>query len=271
MKIRLSVDECSTTHTMSHMLEKEFQQIGLNENEREVYLAVLRAGKASPARVAKETGINRTTVYSISRKLIAMGLMGEDLGAKVAYLFTEEPSSFERLFEKEEQNLAKRKEIAANLSLQLAVLPKGFSYSVPKIRFIEEEDLNDYLYKEFWSWMESGNRVDGTWWGYIDSSFTKEYQKWIDWTWVHGPKEQKVRFLSNEHKAEDELSNKYPERQRKILKENIFDSSLWVIGDYVLMTQARERPHYLVEINDAVFARNQRQLFKMLWGIIGKN
>jgi sugar-specific transcriptional regulator TrmB len=250
------------------MLEKEFGRLGLNSNEREVYLALLRAGKASPARIAKETSINRTTVYSISRKLISLGLVGEDLSAKVGYLYAEQPSAIEQIFSKEETLLAERKEVAKSIAAQLAALPSAKSYSVPRIKFIEEENLDDYLRKEYSNWSQSGSSIDNTWWGYIDSSFTKQYKEWIDWTWIHGPKDQKVRFLTNEHEAEDELPAKYPERRRKILKENVFDSSLFVIGDFVLMAQARERPHYLVEIHDAVFARNQRQLFKMLWGII---
>jgi predicted transcriptional regulator len=251
------------------MLEKEFQAIGLNSNEREVYLAILRAGKASPTRIAKETSINRTTVYSISRKLLSLGLIGEDLGAKVAYLYAEPPEALAKIFAKEEGEIQRKKGIAQQISQQLASLPKGTSYSVPKIKFIEEENLNEFLYKEYAKWADSGSYVDNTWWGYIDSSFTNAYKGWIDWTWIHGPKGQKVKFLTNEHAAEDELSTKYPERRRKILNDKVFDSSLFVIGDFVCMAQSRERPNYLVEINDPVFARNQRQLFKMLWSLMG--
>ena len=35
--------------------------------------------------------------------------------------------------------------------------------------------------------------------------------------------------------------------------------------EYLIMAQTRVRPHYLVEIHDAVLARNQLQLFKGLW------
>lgn len=247
------------------MLEKEFAQLGLNENEREVYLAVLQAGKASPARIAKETGINRTTVYSVSLKLMSLGLIGEDLSAKIGYLYAEKPEALVNIFSKEEASLKKRKEIAFAVAKELAAVPSGKSYSVPKIKFVEEADLTDYLYKQYPVWAQSGESLDNTWWGYIDSSFTKEHKEWIDWTWKHGPKDQKVRFLTNEHQAEDELSEKYPERRRRVIKDSEFDSTFCVIGDYLLMIQARQRPHYLVEIHDAVFARNQRQLFKNLW------
>lgn len=250
------------------MLEKEFRQLGLNDNEREVYLAVLKAGKASPARLAKETGINRTTVYSVSRKLMSLGLIGEDLSAKVGYLYAEKPEALEQMFTKEENEIKQKKEIAKILTKELAGLPSAKSYSVPKIKFVEEADLSEYLYKQYALWSQSGEERDNTWWGYADSSFTKEYKEWIHWTWKHGPKGQKVNFFANESDIEEEVSAQHPERlTRPLPKGQEFDSSFWVIGDYVIMVQSRERPNYLVEIHDAVFARNQRQLFKNLWGV----
>jgi sugar-specific transcriptional regulator TrmB len=247
------------------MLEKEFQALGLNENEQKVYLAVLSAGKAAPSRIARETGINRTTVYSISRKLMSLGLIGEDLGAKVAYLYAQEPTAVAEMFAKEEAQLAQKKKIAAAVAHQLASLPRNKSYSVPKITFIEEEDLSDYLYKQYPLWAQSGEQLDNTWWGYHDSSFTEHYKEWIDWSWKHGPKDLKVRFLTNEKQVEQEISNKFPERKLKFVEGKEFDSSLWIIGDFVLMTQSRQHPHYLVELHDPVFARNQRELFKAFW------
>lgn len=254
------------------MLEKEFGRLGLNDNEREVYLAVLKAGKASPARIAKETAINRTTVYSVSRKLISLGLIGEDLSATVGYLYAEKPEALEHMFTKEEAVLKERKALAQTIAKELSVLPSGKTYSVPRIKFIEEADLTDYLYKQYQLWGQSGAERDNTWWGYIDNSFTNEYKEWIHWTWKHGPKGQKALLFANETAIEQEVSSAHADRVTRSLPEGQeFDSSFWVIGDYVLMAQTRSRPHYLVEIYDSVLARNQRQVFKMMWSIIEKN
>jgi sugar-specific transcriptional regulator TrmB len=253
------------------MLEKEFQALGLNENEREVYLAVFRAGKASPARIAKETAINRTTVYSISRKLMGLGLIGEDVSAKVAYLYAEKPSALEHIFAKEAAALKHKQELAKTVAEQLATLPSGKAYSVPHIKFVEEADLTDYLYKEYARWAASGTKNDNTWWGYHDHSFSERYREWIHWNWKQSPFDTQVRFLVNAEAVEAEISDAHESREIKVLPdESQFDSSTWVIGDYVIMVQSRERPHYLVEIHDAIFARNQRQLFKTLWSIIKK-
>src|SRR3989344_8754572 len=97
------------------MLEAQFQKIGLNDNEREVYLAILRAGKITHERVSRATGVNRTTVYSIAEKLKKLGLIAEDLGAKVSYLSPEGLDALPRIFEKEEQKLKEKQQIAKEI------------------------------------------------------------------------------------------------------------------------------------------------------------
>ncbi len=252
------------------MLEKEFGQIGLNSNEREVYLAVLRAGKCSQTRIAKETGINRTTVYSIAKKLASLGLISEDLTATTAYLYANPPESLTHLFMQEEKELQEKKSIAEKMARELAKLPQALSYSVPKIRFVEEVDLSEFLHGQHDTWAKSALPLDSTWWGYHDTSVTKAYGDWIKWSWKRTvSKDIKVRFFSNEDKVEDSMNKAHKERQTKPLPTGAeFDSSTWVVGDYTIMVQTRQKPHYLVEIHDAVFARNQRELFKAMWGLV---
>ncbi len=250
------------------MLEQQFAKLGLNDNEREVYLAVLKAGKATPQRVSKLTGINRTTVYSIARKLMGLGLISEDLGAKTSYLSAESPEALGRLFEKEKQELSTKQAAARELVQELRAHTSAQSYSIPRIKFVEEDDLASYLYKRYPEWGASGLKYDNTWWGHHDDSFTKEYGAWIDWCWTQPPENVAVRFFTNRADVEKEMEKKHPDRLVKTLPvKDGFDSSLWVIGDYIIMVQSRERPHYLVEMYDTVLARNERYLFRSLWGL----
>lgn len=249
-------------------MEKLFETIGLNANEREVYLAVLKAGKISPQRVSKETGINRTTVYSVSRKLRDLGFISEDVGQKVTYLIAHSPESIQCVFDKEEKELLEKKNAAALLAKELVSLPRSVSYSVPRIKFVEETDLSDYLFAEYRRWSENVAKHDNTWWGFQDDSFTEKYGRWIEWTWKHSPDGLKAKLFLNKVLVEEEMGKKHKERNTKQLPTDVhFDSSFWVVGDYLLMAQTRQRPHYLVEIHDEVLARNQRALFKGLWDV----
>ena len=249
---------------------KEFFRLGFNDNEKEVYLAILHAGKIAAHKVSTLTGINRTTVYSIGKKLAGLGLVSEDKGQKVSYFVAERPEKILSMVEREESKIKEKKQSAQNLIKELLLITSEKHYSVPRIKFIEDDDLSAYLYKQYEVLSASGLQHDNTWWGYHDSSFTENYNEYVDWTWTHGPPGLKVRFLTNSMaQVEEEMKKKHPERRFKTLTpENEFDSSLWVIGDYVIMGQTRVRPHYLVEIHDEVLARNQRALFKGLWDFV---
>lgn len=245
-----------------------FKVLGLNENEQSVYLTVLKYGKLSPVRTAKETGINRTTVYSIAKKLAAYGLIAEDLGQKVTYLVAESPDKIMKNLEEEEKLLKSKKEAAGKLIDELNTLKKQITYSVPRIRFIDELNLREHLYNSYERWCASAiEKDDNTWRGFQDPTFTKEFKDWIDWTW----EQDKTNSLKGElfladSVHEKSMGKKYERRGMKILPKDItFDSSFWVAGDYIILAQTRYKPFYLVEIHDPVMARNQRNLFKWLW------
>jgi len=248
-------------------LEAKFYSLGLNANEQKVYVETLKAGKIMPARISKITGINRTTVYSIGKRLASMRLVAEDLGGKASYFIAEDVAHLENLIRHEEKKLEKKRIIAQNLVKELSPFIGNQLYSVPRIKVIEEDDLSEYLYNQYAKWEKSGEERDNAWWGYHDHSFTEVYGKWIDWTWKKGSKDLKVRFLSNEVVSEKKMSKKHSNRQTFFSSGLGFDSSLWIIGDYVIMVKSRERPHYMTEINDVGFSRNLRELFKWIWGM----
>lgn len=248
-------------------MEKLFLKLGMNQNEQDVYLAVLRAGKIAPQQVARITKINRTTVYSIAKKLESLGLISQDYGQKVRYLVAEDPKKMTTMLEDEGKKIEEKKKIAEELARELATLRSKKHYSVPRIRFVEEVDLEKFLYDSYERWSESVAKDDNIWRGFQDSAFTSVYHTWIDWTWKMDKEGVlATEFFLNKSEVEERLYQKHPTRHMKILPKSVeFDSSFWVVGDYLVMIQTRERPHYLVEIHDEVLARNQRELFKGLW------
>lgn len=248
-------------------MEELFRKLGLNENEQEVYLAVLKTGKIAPQEVARLTNINRTTIYSIGKKLARMGLITQDLGQKITYFVATPPEKLVTVFEKEERALAQKKAFAKELAKELSSLQSEKHYSIPRIRFVEESDLESYLYKAYPRWAESVSKVGNVWRGFQDDTFTRSYEEWIEWTWKQPTqKHLQVEFFLNPASIEQSLKERHPTRNMKALPGGVhFDSSFWVTGEYLIMAQTRVRPHYLVEIHDAVLARNQLALFQGLW------
>jgi hypothetical protein len=77
----------------------------------------------------------------------------------------------------------------------------------------------------------------------------------------------KIRLLSNDSIIEKKMaSNKLPNRDIEFfLPKADFSASLWVIGSYIVMIRTREKPFYLVEINDNALAYNLKEVFKNIW------
>lgn len=247
-------------------IDQQLKQFGLNENESRVYLEVLKHGKLAITQVPKLTHINRTTVYSIAKKLVAMGLISEDLGGKVNYLVALSPENLHEIIEKDQDKIDQQKKIVDQLVKSLTPLQSNVGYSVPKIRFVDEAQIEKHLYDAAPRWDESMMNTDKRWWGFQDHAFAETYTKWIDWYWKQAPEEIDLRLLTNKSDIEKRLEGKFKQRVMKFWsKADQFTSTIWITGDYVTMLSLRERPHYLVEIHDPVMARNMRALFKGLW------
>jgi sugar-specific transcriptional regulator TrmB len=251
---------------MGNMIHDLLKQLGFNEKETTIYLAILGQGKATPADIAKVSQINRTTVYSVAKELIKKGVITEDLGTHSRYLMARPPEDLKNIAQKEEKQLAKKREIIDTTIQELGKFTKNTSYSIPKIVFIPEDDLENYLYKQAPKWSESIMKYDKNYWGFQDRYFVSHYEEWIDWFWEQqAPKDLVVKLLSNQS-AEKIKEKKFTQRKIKFFGGGEdFTSTVWIAGDYVVMIVLNQRPHYLVEINDAVLAHNLRKVFQGIW------
>ncbi len=254
------------------MLEQKLKEIGLTEKEISVYLSVLQHQKILPARVSTLTSINRPTVYAVAKELMKKGLITEDKAGKTMYLVSLGEKSLENLVKSKERNLEKLKQDLPNIISDLGSLPKHGKYSIPKIRFIDEAHLRDFLINESDKWAKNALDSDSTWWGFQDHTLLENYQDWADYFWNRFSKSITLNLLTNEKPVETEVMSKKTyknQRKTKYWKESFgFTATHVVVGDYILMIMTRERPHYLIEIHDRVMADNLRNLFKAIWKII---
>ena len=251
------------------MIKDILEQLGFNKKEISVYLNVLEQGKITPGNLARLTGINRTTVYAIAKELVEKGVIIEDLGGKQSHLVALPPTDLKSLAQKEERDLQNKKVLIGQAINELENYTKNTKYSVPKISFVYEEDLENYLYKQAPVWSDSIMKADGVWWGYQDPSFVGQHQKWIDWFWKEcAPKNLVLKLLTNHSKFEQQMAAR--NYSRRIIKfwnknSNNFTATTWVNGDYMVMIVTNQRPYYLVQIHDMILAHNMREMFKGIW------
>lgn len=250
------------------LIENLLKELGFKEKEVQVYLTVLEQGKTTPANVARLTGINRTTVYSIAKELLDKGVIVEDLGGPQSFLVALPPEDLKNLARNEERELQNKKILIDQAISELQTFTKDTKYSIPKITFIYEEDIEDFLYKQAPEWSKSIMDADGVWWGFQDPSFVPRYQKWIDWFWKEcAPKNLVLKLLTNQSKFEQEMAKRgYERRLIKFWeKAGNFTATTWVNGNYLILIMTDKRPHYLVQIHDATLAHNMREMFKSIW------
>ncbi|MBL8029658.1 MAG: winged helix-turn-helix transcriptional regulator [Candidatus Doudnabacteria bacterium] len=254
------------------MIEKLLKNLGFGDKEIKVYLTLLHYGKITPASLAKLVNLNRTTVYSLAKELVQKGVISEDLGGPALYLVAKPPHDLINIVQIEEKHLEEKKAVIKNAVEELQKISRGTEYSIPKIVFKTQDEIEQYLYSQTPAWDESILKYDGTWWGFQDHTFVQHYEKWIDWYWQTGSNPAtKLKLLSNEL-AEEIKKTKYERRQINFWEQSHnFKTTTWILGDYVVMIVTNQRPHYLVEIYDRVLAHDQREIFKGIWKTLIQN
>ncbi len=251
------------------MIENTLKQLGFGDKEIKVYLSILEQGKTTPANIATITGIKRTTVYSISKELLEKGVIVEDIAGPHSFLVALPPEDLKNLVINEERKLQDKRILVDQAIIQLQDFTKNTKYSIPKITFIYEEDLENFLYKQTPIWNKSVMEIDKTWWGFQDPTFPHSYKKWIDWFWNESaPQTLLLKFLSNDTNLEKQIAKLNYERRfikHWEKKGTNFTGTTVVAGDYILLIITSQKPHYLVQIYDATMAHNMRELFKSIW------
>jgi len=248
-------------------MEKLLTQLGLGEKEQIIYKLILSYGKIAPVLLGRLAKINRTTVYSVAKELKDKGLVVEDIGGKILYYMPAREHELEKIVEHEREKVDAKEKSIRELQQLLKNTPESKTYSVPKVRFVDEADLDNYLYEATPRWIESGLANDPTWWGFQDHTFVEHFRDWIVWFWNRAPEKINLKLFSNKSDIEKEMVTEGIDRREIVFwkGDNEFTGTQWVVGSYIVMIITKERPYYLVEIHDSVMAHNMRQVFKKLW------
>lgn len=248
-------------------LQTLLSQLGFTENETSLYLHLADLTKASPASLAKRTGIPRTTVYSVANSLIEKGLVSHEEHQGGSSYEINQPEALLRLVQKE-MNVVKAKEQIVREAIPL-ITPhiKGRDSSIPKVRFFDgRKNVESMLYDWTSVWQESVYKYDYTWWGYQDHTFVEKYRGWLESVWQSMHERELVYLFSNEVPLEKELRGQVKNRIIKAIPSEFqFLSTIWILGDYIVFIMSRDERDYAFQIHAEVFAGNLRMVCKLLW------
>lgn len=250
---------------------EHFETLGFHKSEVVVYINLVELGKANASSIAKKANLPRSTVYSVLDGLIKKGVVSFEQSKKTTWFLANNPKALIRMVENErkeqEELLHSKTIIAKELSSLIEPHFQKTTYSVPKLQFFEgKANVNNMLYDHSKIWQKSIANVDYTWWGYQDHTLVEHYKDWLDYHWSIMLEKERVQLFSNHSKIEKKLKGKIPRREIKLVPKNYnFTSTIWILGEYVVTFNTAKEPHYAFQLKDAVYARNQRQMFELLW------
>ena len=255
---------------MDNMLEKHFKELGFSSNEIKTYLYLAESGGASAHNIAKRIKVPRTTIYSVVTSLTDKGLISQEQKKGTTYFIPNKPESILRLIERKQEEIKKKELVAKELIELVTPYFNTKHYSIPKMQFFEgRESVENMLYDNLETWRASMASYDSIWWGYQDVGFVKEYRRWLEYTWTLKTDMELYQILSNQDPIERELENKVPGRTMKQMpREFNFSSTIWVMGDYIVLLMTKAEPHYAFQLRDTLFAANLRLVYQLLWGFL---
>lgn len=239
-------------------IKKVLSDIGLDELEVEVYLALLKVGEAAVSTLARKIGSKRTNVYNIIDKLIEKGLVSEINKLNVKYFTALDPKKI--LYLQEQQ----KDKIENNIQSLNEILPQLESYKDP---FAMKPRVNFYQGKE-----SIGNLLIETLQNPFDCYFNPEvayeiFPKSVEQFQVNSA-DQKIYV--REILTAGPMTKKYlkgitnPNYKYKILpREYNFFTDNFIFEDKIIYISYKTLSAVVIENQD--IANTQRQAFEIMW------
>jgi len=237
-------------------IKDTLRELGLANEEIEVYLAMLKLGPSLASKVSEETKINRSHVYQLLERLIAKGFVSYVIKENRKYFSAVNPEKIIEIIKEKEQKL---KDILPNL-LSLASLEK----EKPIVEIFERKEgiktiLNDILkIKEEWLAFGSSGK------GQEVLSFYAEH-------WEKEREKLKINLRGILDCSESGLKRGKEIAQRKYtkiryVKDNYSSpSSTWIYGDRLAFVIWSKEHSFAIRMVSKEIANNFRKHFEVLW------
>lgn len=248
-------------------IQQTLKKIGLSDKEIKIYLTLQKNGPTRPTLLAKMTQLNRATVYSTAQSLIAKGVIAQDVSGKSIVFNPLPPQELFSIISSGKRELNEKENLIGKAVNDLNLVARSKQYPVPKVRIIEEQNIERFLFDNLAKWQTAIKVSDGVWWGYQDHTFVKAFEKWIEYTWSVNRNHYDGKVFSNESDIEKYIQKRYKGELRHIryLGGTNFTATTWVCGSFLIMIMTGHQPYYLIEIHDELLAKNTREIFKKLW------
>ena len=245
------------------MLQKELENLGMDDKEAYVYLSLLEIGEANVAKISKKSGVKRTTVYNAIEALKEKGLVSSTIKKQNTLYLAEDPRKLE-------QHLGEKM-----LSLK-SILPELLSLSnfidkKPRIRYFEGiegvkeayRDTLNYPGRETLAWA-SQNAVkyfesDWLWKNYLPRRIEKKI-----WQRAIVPNNPEMRSFTSE-------DQKHLRRTKFIPKDKLpFEVEINLYGEQRIAIMSFEEKLSLIVESKKIY-NTLKNIFEIMWETLPEN
>lgn len=247
----------------------QFEQLGFTSNETRVYLFLAERGRLPAQMIAKSCRMPRSTVYSVLDSLESRGLLRREKIKGATVFRLRDPEAIIDWLEDDAKKNRIRQAAAKRVISDLRQFFRSAPAYVPKLEFVEgKTKVAKFLDENLLRWADSIMQTDRSTWGYQDHTFVEMFQPWIQKAWktLHEERGVAGRILSNRSEVESKLKGKIANREVRFLgNEFNFESSTWIMGEYVIVIMSRKAPIYAFQLHDGLLANNLRLVFRHLY------
>ena len=236
-------------------IQETLQNLGLEEKETSIYLALLELSEATVLQISKKSGIKRPTAYLILHSLEEKGFISKVLkGKKTLY----SPQHPQKLVVEAELRLKELQGVVPQLE---SLLDK--EGGKPRVMIYEGKEQLDRAYDE--SFIQKGENLYIGSIGLSMEMFPRSFKKF------------ELKTLSPEFRVreivdESEEGRRFAEEARGpyrsirfIPKELLpFETDIGIFGNNVIITSAKKE-YFTVKIESEEIARAFRTIFEMMW------
>lgn len=238
-------------------ITESLQNIGLNEKEARVYVALLQLGRATAYSVAKHSGLKKPTTYVILEQLIKKGAANKIPRENILRYVAVSPDEFFSVAEAKMSN--------AKQSLpELKALTKGKEYKVTTTYYEGVSGIEE-MYKKILKTMRNKEVVG--FYASAKNNSPEMIKLWGEWTKEMASRNISVKAITpKDIKTIDWLKNKENfllkvkfvpiEEYNSAVSVEVYDNFVQIISSQYLQG---------ILIDNPDIATTLRQIFEMVW------
>ncbi len=246
-------------------IDQVLTNLGLQDKEPDVYLALLRTPGAQPASIiATRANLNRTTVYKTLVKLVKKGLVTKTQRHGITCFFAEDPENRLKLLVEEREKQLGEMSQAMLEALPLLTMNEEDVDSLPKIRYYEGIEGIKQIY-------EAVLKEEKDQYRYGD--ITKIYEALGIYTDEYIKKRNELGFTTHAimpfyEKDEKELKkNKREHREVLYIPHKLFpiEGEVRIFGNKVAIMSLRKESPIGVIIESKTIAKMFNSIYMLTW------